>query len=68
MGRRNDRRTRRRLALKIETIRALSAVDLGRVAGGTWGGTGECYGETCDCPSAGCDTTDCWYTAGSRFC
>jgi hypothetical protein len=68
MGRRNDRRTRRRLALKTETIRALSAADLGRVAGGTWTETGECFGETFDCWTAGCDTTDCWYTNGSRFC
>jgi hypothetical protein len=65
MGRRNDRRTPRRLALKSETIRALSAVDLGRVAGGTW--TEGCFGDTFDC-TLGCDTTECWHSAGSRFC
>ena len=61
MSRRDDRRGRRRLALRRETVRALSAIDLTRVAGGT-------YGESWDCETAGCDTTDCWQSAGSRYC
>ncbi len=62
MSRRDDRRGRRRLALRRETVRALSALDLTRVAGGTG------WTESCDCWTDGCDTTDCWYTKGSRYC
>lgn len=64
MSRRDDRRARRRLALKRETIRALSATDLGRAAGGTWGGTWDCD----NVETEACDTTECWYSAGSRYC
>jgi len=60
MSRRDDRRGRRRLALKRETVRALSAMDLTLVAGGTWTDTVECW--TVDC------TTDVFQSAGSRYC
>ena len=61
MSRRDDRRGRRRLALRRETVRALSALDLTRVAGGT-------YGDSWDCVTEACDTSDCWYTKGSLLC
>ncbi len=64
---------RRKLGLKRETVRRLSALDLGRVAGGTWdvftagcGWTEEGCVETNDC-SAACSAVDCMST-GSRFC
>jgi len=63
MSRRTNRSERRRLSLKRETLRKLSVDQLGQVAGGTW----EC--ETAWCvETEACDTTDCWYTAGSRYC
>jgi len=61
MSGRDDRRGRRRLALRRETVRALSDLDLTRVAGGT-------YTESCDCWTDGCDTSECWYTKGSLYC
>lgn len=62
MGRRDDGQARRKLALKRETVRKLSLVDLARVAGGTWGEW------TWDCETTTCDTTECWMSTGSRFC
>lgn len=62
MSRRDDRRARRRLGLRRETVRALSAIDLTRVAGGTYGDTWDCTG---DCAA---DTYDCWQSNGSKYC
>ena len=66
MSRRDDRPGRRKLALRRETVRALSDIDLTRVAGGTWT-------ETWDCETRGSetwvgDTEVCGYSAGSRYC
>ena len=72
MSRRTNGGERRRLGLKRETVRRLSARDLGQVAGGTWEGSWTCgesyYGcaETTDC-SAACTAGDCMST-GTRFC
>ncbi len=66
MSRRDDRRGRRRLALKRETVRALSAMDLTRVAGGTYGDSAWCG--SWECSTEDCDTTDIYQSAGSRYC
>ena len=63
MSGRNDRGARRRLALKRETVRKLSAADLGRVAGGT-DFTAGCWADTDWCG----DTSGCWLGTGSRLC
>lgn len=62
MSRPTNRTERRRLSLKRETLRKLSVDQLGQVAGGTsWDCSDGCF------PTEDC-TTDCWYTAGSRYC
>lgn len=60
MSKRQDRRDRRRLSLRRETLRKLSDLDLGRIAGGT-----DTYG--CEFETDYC-TTDPWMSGGSRFC
>lgn len=68
MSRHNNGNERRKLALKRETLRRLSARDLGRAAGGSYGFTEDC-GDTVACAeSAGCDTTGCWFSTGTRYC
>lgn len=63
MGKRDNQRARRRLSLRRETLRRLSARDLTQVAGGTDFGTWGCPVET-----EGCDTTECWLGTTSKWC
>jgi hypothetical protein len=67
MSRTTNGRNRRRLGLKRETLRKLSADQLGRVAGGTWGDSADCESAAC-VETANCDTATCWFGTGSRFC
>jgi hypothetical protein len=60
MSKRQDRRDRRRLSLRRETLRKLSDLDLGRIAGGT-----DTYGG-CEPDTVECDTG--WMSGGSRLC
>ncbi len=60
MGKRDDQRIRRRLALKRETLLKLSRAQLEQVAGGTWGCT--------EWPTMECDTSECWMGTTSRYC
>lgn len=64
MSRRSTDKTRRRLALRRETLLRLSNRDLAGIGGGTddtgsWG----CVPDT-----TACDTTECWMSTNSRFC
>jgi hypothetical protein len=64
MSRRTDANKRRKLGLKRETVRQLSARDLGQVAGGSWYVTDACDG-TYPLPTGACFSG---VGTGSRFC
>jgi hypothetical protein len=62
------RKQRKKLALSKETLRRLEEkVALGVVVGGL-SATTDCTNTNCCSDLAGCGTTDCHQTAGTRLC
>lgn len=67
MSRRTNGSGRRKLRLERETLRRLSARDLGQVAGGTGLYTQACVEDSCDCFETA-DCTNNGYSTGTRYC